>query len=148
MIARIQLLAVLVTFLGIVQGAADDRPMRSDCIIGYSLDWTHVGADHYEVRESMFDLLPMHGNTSSLAAMLLKPDGSEIYFQYLQHCEDKQKMASDLIKFWRSTDLDIPRFERLPEPIIPSPDTIDRSGPYWRDPPDLPVGSQDDLRES
>lgn len=145
---RIHLLTILATLLGTEPGVSDERPLRSDCIIGYALDWTHVNTDQYEVRESMFDLLSMHGDAPKLAAMHLKIDGSEIYFQYLQQCEDKQKMASDLIVFWRSKGLDLPVFERLPDPIVPSPDTIDRRGPYWRDPPNPPRRLQDDLTDT
>lgn len=96
----------------------------------------------------MFDLLLMHSDTPNLAAMHLKIDGSEIYFQYLRQCEDKQKMASDLISFWRSKNLDLPIFERLAEPIVPSPDTIDRRGPYWRDPPNPAIRPHDDITDT
>ncbi len=132
---------VLIAANSILPAAGEERPTRSECIVGYTLDWSSVGSDPYTVREEMFDWLPSHRDTANLAAMVVKPDGSQIFLQYLARCGERRQMASDLIGYWRSKGLDLPRFQRLPEPILPSPDTIDRRGPYWRDPVNPPVGA-------
>ena len=117
-----------------VSACADEKPKRSECIIGYALDWTNVKTDPYEVHEAMFDWRLRHGGRGQLAGMAVSLDGSMLYFQYRSRCEKKQQLATELIRFWRSQDLDLPAFERLPDPITPSPDTIDLKGPDWRDP--------------
>ena len=113
---------------------ADEKPTRSECIIGYALDWTGVKADRYDVGEAMFDWRRRHPESEHVAGMTLSRDGSELYLQYRSRCDEKQKMATALIGFWRSRNLDLPLFKRLPDPIIPSPSTIDLKGPHWRDP--------------
>ena len=112
---------------------ADRKPTRSECIIGYALDWTGVKTDAHQVRLTMSDWFQGHEKVGSLAGMTMKPDGSRLYLQYGNRCENKQQMATNLIEYWRSQELDLPAFERLPDPITPSPHTIDLKGPDWRD---------------
>lgn len=128
------LTALLLALFASVSAVADERPTRSECIIGYALDWTGVKADLHEVRQAMFDWPPGDERIGPVAGMSLKPDGSRLYLQYRSRCEKKQQMAIALIGFWRSKNLDLPAFKRLPDPIIPLPRTIDLKGPDWRDP--------------
>ena len=132
------LFALAIFYLASNSLIADERPTRSECIVGFALNWAQVKSDPREVRREMYYWRPRHVNAPELAGTSMKPDGSRIYLQYRRHCEEKQQMAADLIGFWRSQGLDLPEFERLPEPIIPSTDTIDFRGPEWRD-PETPV---------
>ena len=117
-----------------VSAVADQKPTRSECIIGYALDWTGVDPDPYDALETMSRVRIEHRKNPLLAGMSVRSGGSKLYLQYKSRCENKEQMATELIRFWRSQDLDLPEFEQLPDPIRPSPDTIDRQGPYWRDP--------------
>ena len=141
------LVAIFIACLIPVSAVSDERPTRSDCIIGFVVDWKRVTADRYEIREGIFDAMydwrRTYGSTDDLAGMILKPDGSRLYLQYRRRCEDKQEMATDLIGFWWSKGLDLPEFERLPGPITPSTDTIDLRGPEWRDPETPSLDLQD-----
>ena len=93
--------------------------------------------DAREVNEAMFDWPYGDERLGPLAGMTATPDGSQIYLQYRRHCDRKQEFAVLLMDFWRSEGIDLPRFQRLPEPIEPSPGTIDIQGPDWRDPTPL-----------
>lgn len=116
---------------------ANEKPTRSECIVGYALDWTQVKTDSHDVRGAMFYWRPRYNGAQELAGMSLRPDGSRLFLQFKHRCEEKENMASGLIAFWQSKGLDLPTFERLSGPIAPSPDTIDRQGPYWSDPATL-----------
>jgi len=107
-------------------------PTRSECIIGFNLDWSEVVADHHTVRNSFGDRPAGEQRIRALAAMTISVDGTRIYLQFKMECEKRLEMAAALIDFWRSEGLDIPVFMRIKDPIIPSPDTIDARGPYWR----------------
>ncbi len=132
MVVRLTLLSLLL--FASIPALADQKPTRSECIIGYDLDWTGVKADPYDALETMSRLRIEHQKSKRLAGMSVRSGGAKIYLQFKSRCESKEQMATELIRFWRSQDLDLPDFERLPDPIKPSPDTIDRRGPYWRDP--------------
>jgi len=128
------LTALSLALFASVSAVADERPTRSECIIGYALDWTGVKTDRYDVIEDMSYWMLKHGRPGQLAGTSVGSDASRLYLQYRSSCEKKQQMATKLIGFWRSQNLELPAFERLPDPIAPSTDTIDLKGPDWRDP--------------
>jgi hypothetical protein len=104
------------------------KPSRSECIIGFYLKWDKV-ADPSYVRNSM--VLPSGSQRiEALKALMLSLDGSRLYLQFAPDCHKKQQMAASLVSFWRSQGLDIPEFEGINEPIIPSTETIDVQGPF------------------
>ncbi len=110
----------------------DERPTRSECIIGFTMDWSKVKADRNDVRNSMFwpegsqRIEPLAGTAISL-------DGTRLYLQFAHDCDDKEEMAEALMAYWRAEGLDLPKFARIDEPIVPSTETIDQRGPSWSD---------------
>ncbi len=109
------------------------RPTRSECIIGYSVDWSVVKADHNEVRNAFTTTPGGHRLFHALSAMGISDAGDRLYLQFNRDCGNKQNYAEKLINRWKSDGLDIPKFTRIPDPIVPSPKTIDVAGRYWRD---------------
>jgi hypothetical protein len=68
-----------------------------------------------------------------LSGIAISRDGKQLYLQFREDCDRKAELAAALIAVWRSEGLDLPTFVRLPEPILPSTQTIDLEGPHWRD---------------
>lgn len=128
---RLVFLALIVLFLGACE--KEIKPTRSECIIGFNLDWSNVTGDRHSIRNSFADRPVEENRIRALVAMMISLDGTRIYFQFKSDCAHKADMAFDLIEFWRSKNSDIPKFSRIKNPIIPSLDTIEFSGPYWRD---------------
>ena len=93
-----------------------------------------MNSDPHDVSVGMFYWRRRFDGARELAGMTLKPDVSRLFLQFASRCDEKERLAADLIGFWRSKGLDLPTFERLVGPIVPSPDTIDLRGPYWADP--------------
>jgi hypothetical protein len=129
------------TLVSATTGHADTRPTRSECIIGFRLDWSQVKADRHEVHNALS--LGPEGMQKIEARPAIKQslDGTRLYFQFERNCETKQDLAAGAIAFWRSKGLDLPRFERIEEPIVPSPETIEVWGPAWRDEPERARGA-------
>lgn len=125
------LMAFISMFFVSISAISEEKPTRSECIVGYALNWTKVKADSNLVRIQMATWRTGDRNISELAGMTMKPDGSRLYLQYRSRCEDRTRMSADLIGIWESMGLDLPAFERLPDPIEPSTDTIDLRGPDW-----------------
>jgi hypothetical protein len=67
--------------------------------------------------------------------MRINRDGTHLYLQFRRDCERGAALAADVIAYWQSQGLELPHFERINEPIVPSPDTIEVWGPSWRDQP-------------
>jgi hypothetical protein len=115
---------------------AEERPTRSECIIGFYLDWAQVKADRHDVRNA-FVLTPEEMQRLYVShvtfGLAIDAVGSHLYFQFHENCEKKADQADKIISVWRSRGLDLPRFDRMRDPIEPSPDTIDDRGPSWRD---------------
>ena len=128
-------LACLTLLAASASGYAESRPARSECIVGFSLDWSKVKADRHEVRNSLYIGPEGRQRIVALAATAINRDGTRLYLQFRRDCEKKQEMAAEVMRFWRSKGLDLPTFERINEPIAPSPDTIEVWGPSWRDGP-------------
>ncbi len=121
-----------IAWLVLVAAASAGKPTRSECTIGFRVDWTNVVTQHNLVHNEMFDLLRTT-KTTSLAAMGFDESSSRLYMLFKSDCGKKREMAADLIDFWHSKGLDLPTFERIPDPIIHSPSTIDVRGPHWSD---------------
>jgi hypothetical protein len=114
-------------------GHADSRPTRSECIVGFRLDWSSVKADRHDVRNSLRMEPQLLQRIEAFAASTINPDGTRMYLQFKRDCDKKQDLAAQVIAFWQSKSMDLPRFERIDEPIVPSLDTIEATGPSWRD---------------
>src|SRR5579862_812253 len=115
-------------FLAVTEVAA--KPTRSECIVGYSLDWSKVKNQH-DARNSLAIEPTGDNRISALAGMILSDGGDRIYFQFRKDCEKKQALAESLISFWRKSGVDLPTFKRIDDPISPSVNTIDLRGPDW-----------------
>lgn len=111
---------------------AEIKPSRSECIIGFRLDWSEVSADRRDVTNSMA-VVNRTERVDSLAGLQFGRDQSELYLIFKNDCERKEKLALEQIAYWRKADLELPRFDRIEDPIVPSTKTIDIGGPYWRD---------------
>lgn len=116
-------------------GHADPRPMRSECIIGFQLDWSQVKAGRHGVRNSLHLGPEGAQRIKAQPAIAISQDGTRLYLQFRHDCEKKQDLAAEVMAFWQSKALDLPRFERIRGPIAPSPDTIEVWGPSWKDRP-------------
>ena len=119
----------------LILGRADApaKPTRSECIVGFNLDWSQVKSDRNDVLNSFVNWPLGSPRIGRLTAMSISLDGSQIYFQFNKNCYKSDEMAATLIGYWRSKGLDLPRFERIAGTIGPSTQTIDVRGPYWRD---------------
>lgn len=111
---------------------ADTKPSRSECIIGFNLDWSDVRADRRDIANSIAEVNRTQ-RIDTLAALRFAPHQSVLYLMFKNDCEKKEEMASAQIEIWRENGLDLPAFEQINDPIIPSPRTIDVTGPHWRD---------------
>jgi hypothetical protein len=112
---------------------AGPKPTRSECIIGFKLDWSGVKGDPADVRNSWDFRHDDPAWWEVFAGYVISPQGKRLYLQFAKDCDRKAEMAAELIESWRSKHLELPNFERLKEPIIPSPWTIDIQGEAWRD---------------
>ena len=112
--------------------ASAGKPTRSECTIGFRLDWSGVATQHNLVRNEM-DGPSGAERIEPLTAMGFTLDRSALFLLFKSDCDSKQEMAAALIKYWRSKSLDLPAFERIPDPITHSPSTIDVHGPHWSD---------------
>jgi hypothetical protein len=111
--------------------AAEQKPTRSECIIGFRLDWS-------QVKDELASNNAMGSPTGdkrieALAGMMKSLDGERLYLQFRSDCDRKLEMALRVIDLWRSEGIDLPKFERILDPIMPSTRTIDLRGPAWRD---------------
>jgi hypothetical protein len=110
-----------------------EKPTRSECIIGFNMDWSKVKSDRYLVRNSFVHMPPGNRRIARLTSRAMSDDRTRLYFQFAYDCEKQAEMAATLIEYWRSEGLDLPRFERIEGTITPSVQTIDVQGPFWRD---------------
>jgi Rap1a immunity proteins len=110
------------------------KPTRSECIIGYNLDWSNV-RDRHSVQDAM--LIPLNSSRTAqfVAAQSFSFDNSMLFLQYKDHCDQRREMAAQLIQYWKATGIDLPRLSIIAGPIEPSPSTIDVQGSAWRDSP-------------
>ncbi len=132
-LSRIGLIALGIGALVLTLHAAElERPTRSQCIVGFKLDWAGV-SDPRNSRHSMMQWPERKARTIPIAVMTFGPDGNSLYMQFWKSCRHKRVHADKLVDFWRSLHIDLPKFTVLSDPIEPSPDTIDAKGKYWKD---------------
>ncbi len=127
-----RVIVLLVASLFAVAAYADQLPSRSACIVGFTMDWSGVKADPHAVRNAFTATPNWTRPIKSLTGMTI-PDASHIYFQFSRDCDKKEMLARGLIAIWRNMGIDVPRFDRIPDPVIPSTDTIDIRGDAWSD---------------
>jgi len=92
MIGKLRFLSLGLAFALFVAVSAcrDEKPTRSECIIGYALDWTGVNADPHDAIEALSRLRTEHKKSLRLASMTISRDGTRLYLgvqgtQYLIH---------------------------------------------------------------
>jgi len=112
---------------------ADSRPTRSECIIGYQLDWSAVKEDPYSVRRQMFNWPPPNEWPFAVAAMTMPSGNQYLYMQMKSNCENKSEEAKRLMLYWRENNIPLPEFFEIKEKIEPSIETIYGEGTYWSD---------------
>jgi len=111
---------------------ATAKPSRSECIVGYRLDWSNLHKNRGDVANSIAAAnRPLADET--LAGLMFQKHHSELYLIFRTGCENKVAKAAKLFDGWREKGIDLPDFARIPDPIIPSTRTLDIQGPYWRD---------------
>lgn len=111
----------------------DMKPNRVECIAGFKLDWANVTVDTHSVRNSLGIRPTGDRYIKELAAMTISADGENLYLQFKENCAMKDAISLRLIEFWRTEISELPKFTSMEGPILPSPETIDVTGPYWRD---------------
>ncbi len=127
-------IAAFACMVGLVLATTDSagKPTRSECTIGFRLNWTQVTTQTNLLINEM-DWPSGAERIEPLKATGFTEDISHLYLLFKSHCGKKREMAADLIDYWRTKGLDLPTFERIPDPIIHSPSTIDVRGPHWSD---------------
>lgn len=112
----------------------DTRPLRSDCIVGYELDWSSVKGSRTASRNAL-TVAKYSSRIGAVAALAISPDSKRLYLQFESNCDNKVAMATALIALWRSDGLALPGLKFIPGRIEPSIDTIEVGGPSWKDGP-------------
>jgi hypothetical protein len=108
------------------------KPTRSECIAAFQLDWSSVQSNQADVLNAL-EWPRGTARIKPLTAMAVSPDRRHLYLQFLENCERKWEMADALFLHWHSLRLDLPKFERVKTPVVPSPWTIDVKGSHWSD---------------
>lgn len=111
---------------------SDYKPTRSECIVGYELDWGNVKKDRRDVVNSIAALQHTM-RVDSLAGLRFTPSQVALYMIFWSDCGKKWEMSSSQLDVWRENGIELPEFKRIEGLILPSLDTIDVQGPYWRD---------------
>ena len=106
------------------------KPSRSECIVGFRLDWSGVRANRSDVINSL-DVSPELFQSVSLATMST-PDSDHLYLQFYNKCQNRHELAAQLLSHWQGQE-PTPRFVLIDEVICPSPMTIDARGTHWSD---------------
>lgn len=128
---------VLIVLLGLMAGGAAEagsqKPSRSDCITGFSVDWSRLQEDRHDVKNRMRIRPYELGELGPLAAIVWAHTGGEVYLQYSEDCSRKADFAQRLMSLWKDRGMNLPIFSRIDDPIVPSTSTIDVRGDAWRD---------------
>ena len=126
------LTAICLALTAATPAPVQSNPSRSECMVGYRLDWTNVQEDRADVANSIAEAnRPLADRT--LASLMFQEKHSELYLIFKEGCGEKASKASALFDGWRKNGVDLPDFRRIPDPILPSLRTLDVRGPYWRD---------------
>jgi hypothetical protein len=129
---RSVLFVTLITSVSIVASCALAKPTRSECIAGFHIDWSDVRSDHVAATNQL-DIPERPQLIPNLAGIAFSSDLSKMYVQFMRNCEQKYSLSDQLIRVWRNQKKILPHFERMREPVVPSPQTIDLQGSYWKD---------------
>jgi hypothetical protein len=121
-----RLVVVMSILLVMTSTVAAAKPTRTECIIGYDVDWTGI-ADQRAVRAAILEFV------KHKAAATFSSDVSKFYAQYREQCDEKQQISEDMFHALQSKGLVLPKFNRIPDPIEISPSTIDLKGLSWSD---------------
>lgn len=108
------------------------KPTRSECIAGFELDWSKVKSDKWDIANQWRRPLGAH-TIKPLSLMSLTEDRSRLYFVFAEDCDKKREMAAAVIDYWATLSGEMPRFVWIAGPIIPSLQTVEFEGRYWRD---------------
>lgn len=107
---------------------------RQECIQKVSLDWSNYTSDEIEttIKEiaSSIDTeaFPIGGFTFPWKAR------GELYLQFAKSCEEKDKLAKELIENSISPNVaGMPPYWISDEVVVPGPSTISLRGPAWKD---------------
>ncbi len=124
--------AVCLALTAATPAPVQGKPSRSECMVGYRLDWSNVQEDRADVANSIAAAnRPLADRT--LAGLIFQERHSELYLIFREGCEEKASKASALFDRWREKGIELPDFTRIPDPILPSQKTLDIRGPSWRD---------------
>lgn len=125
-------IAFFLSILACSPTVAQGKPTRSECIIGFRLDWSQVPIDRRDIANAIAETNRTE-RIETLAGLAFQASHSELYLMFRSGCEAKAQLASEQIDRWRRKGLNLPDFEQIQDPIIPSTETIDIQGPHWRD---------------
>ncbi len=128
---RASLFSLLVILACACTQPSQARPSRSDCIVGYWIDWTGVRADRADVINSLNISADLQRAVS--LAGVAAPDTEHLYMQFSGRCSDRFELAAQVVRTWKQSVDPMPRFMRMDGVISPSPQTIDIRGPHWSD---------------
>jgi hypothetical protein len=119
-----------------------NKPRARDCIAGFHVDWSGIENRDY-VRDRLYDgyvhrFLKQQVTFAALHDFAFQDDDRRFYMLFNKNCTTQAKaaIASLYFEFWRSEGLRLPRFEPIPEPILPSPFSTISAGVgrrHWRD---------------
>jgi hypothetical protein len=129
-------LIVIVLFLGVLGGMvySEAKYTRQECIQKVSLDWSNFTSAEIETTISEIaasidtEAFPIGGFAFPWKAR------EELYLQFTESCEDKDRLAKELIETSVS-----PNVARMPpywisdEVVVPNASTISLRGPNWKD---------------
>jgi hypothetical protein len=112
--------------------ASAATPSRSECITVYTIDWTDIVENYSDVlnRIPRLNRATWHPN---LAAIVIGDSRKKLYLQFTENCDQRWRMAEQIISQWRELDRSLPAFVPDYTPVVPSPFTIDVQGKSWRD---------------
>jgi hypothetical protein len=111
-------IAVLLFAMGDNMVAANTLPARTECIVGFDLDWSKVRTDALAIRNAM-NVPPWdRWRVGPLAAIVISSDGSHMYLQYERDCEDRSELADKLILYWKERNPRLPEFRHIEGPIF------------------------------
>lgn len=125
---------------------AEQKPPRSECIVGFRLDWSGVDANRGDVLESIRDsvfasiresFLERRQPSIPLATVatpdVATPKFDHLYLLFYDNCKNRHELAQQVLNSWQGLNVPLPRFVPIDGVICPSPRTIARRGPHWSD---------------
>lgn len=111
--------------------AAGAKPTRSECIVGYQLDWRSVHAERADVLNQME--IPHDLSRRVALAGASFGTGDVVFFQFSQGCDTKTEKAAEILAYWKDKLRKLPDFVPITGAVRPGLQTIELVGPHWRD---------------